>query len=91
MYNSFKGVAVYVDFAFTIIKNTIDSGLLPKFLSPTMDAASKKKIYKIFQIKMFGACFNEIFTEKTKFYIIYVSNFGNKRIVFPAFDIKNSI
>lgn len=40
---------------------------------------------------MFGACFNEIFTDKTKFYFVYLPNFGSQKVVFPFFEIKNSI
>jgi hypothetical protein len=58
MYNSATNSILLVDFNFTVIKNTADSGLLPKFISPSSQVDPIKHIYRIKDIKMFGAAFN---------------------------------
>lgn len=76
MYNPSRGSVINLDFRFTILKNEKDSGLVPKFQKPNMNSVVEKSLLKVTEIKMSGACFSEVFTDKTQFYFVYIPNFG---------------
>lgn len=61
----------------SLVKNSDNSALKPSLYSPEFEQSKAgSSIVKLNAIKMTGACFNEVFTEKTIFKLLHISSKG---------------